>query len=160
MGTMGLAERIRRAIEAKPMMTNSIPIAVTASFGVTASVAKSRLDAQEILRLADAALYRVKERGRNRAVLARPEDWVVTATDLPDTVGQNTTTRSGAPWSIRSGNLQLRNWLVATVFRVARGVPPVARFASLFRNDVRAMCARRVARKYGAVESVRRDFKD
>jgi two-component system cell cycle response regulator len=93
MGTMGLAERIRRAIEAKPMMTNSIPIAVTASFGVTASVDKSPLDPQEILRLADAALYRAKERGRNRAELARPEDLVVRATDLPDTAEQNTTTR-------------------------------------------------------------------
>src|SRR6202451_3014277 len=55
MGTMGLAERIRRSIEAKPMMTNSIPIAVTASFGVTASVDKSPLDPQEILRLAESA---------------------------------------------------------------------------------------------------------
>src|SRR6202451_2410868 len=70
MGTLGLSERIRRAIEAKPMMTNSIPIAVTASFGVTASIDKMPLDAQEILQLADAALYRAKERGRNRAELA------------------------------------------------------------------------------------------
>jgi two-component system cell cycle response regulator len=93
MGTMGLAERIRRAIEAKPIMTNSIPIAVTASFGVTASVDKSPLDPQEILRLADAALYRAKERGRNRVELARAEDLVIRATDLPGTVEQNTTTR-------------------------------------------------------------------
>jgi diguanylate cyclase (GGDEF)-like protein len=93
MGTMGLAERIRRSIEAKPIVTNSIPIAVTASFGVTASVDKSPLDAQEILRLADAALYRAKERGRNRVELARPEDSVVRTADLPDTVKQKSTTR-------------------------------------------------------------------
>src|SRR5580704_5902703 len=74
MGTMGLAERMRRAIEAKPIMANAIPIAVTASFGVTASVDKSPLDPQGILRLADAALYRAKERGRNRVELARAED--------------------------------------------------------------------------------------
>jgi diguanylate cyclase (GGDEF)-like protein len=92
MGTMGLAERIRRSIEAKPMVTNSIPIAVTASFGVTASVDKSPLDPQEILRLADAALYRAKERGRNRTELARPEDLVVRAADFPETVEQKTTT--------------------------------------------------------------------
>jgi two-component system cell cycle response regulator len=55
MGTMGLAERIRRSIEAKPMITNSIPIAVTASFGVTASVDKSPPHPQEILRLVDGA---------------------------------------------------------------------------------------------------------
>jgi two-component system, cell cycle response regulator len=93
MGTMGLAERIRRAIEAKPMITNSIPIAVTASFGVTASVDKSPLDPQEILRLADAALYRAKERGRNRTELARPEDLVVRAADFPNAVEQKSTTR-------------------------------------------------------------------
>src|SRR5271154_5370643 len=86
MGTLGLAERIRRAIEGKPMMSNSIPIAVTASFGVTASVDKRPLDSQEILRLADAALYRAKERGRNRAELARAEDLVVRVPDSPDSL--------------------------------------------------------------------------
>jgi two-component system, cell cycle response regulator len=73
-GTLGLAERIRRAIEVKPMMANAIPIAVTASLGVTASVTASPVDAQEILRLADAALYRAKERGRNRCELATAQD--------------------------------------------------------------------------------------
>jgi two-component system cell cycle response regulator len=90
MGTMGLAERMRRAIEAKPMTTNSVSIAVTASFGVTASIDKSPLDAQEILRLADAALYRAKERGRNRVELARAEDLIVRATDSPEAMEQKT----------------------------------------------------------------------
>jgi two-component system cell cycle response regulator len=93
MGTMGLAERMRRAIEAKPMMTNSVSIAVTASFGVTASIDKSPLDAQEILRLADAALYRAKERGRNRVELARAEDLIVRAIDSPETLEQKTARR-------------------------------------------------------------------
>ena len=93
MGTLGLAERIRRAIEAKPMMTNSIPIAVTASFGVTASVDKTPLDAQEILQLADAALYRAKERGRNRTELASPTDLTVRHPAPPDPLEQKTTTR-------------------------------------------------------------------
>jgi two-component system, cell cycle response regulator len=93
MGTMGLAERIRRAIEATPMMTNSIPIAVTASFGVTASVDKSPLDPQEILRLADAALYRAKERGRNRVELARPEDLVIRAAEACEAVEQKSAPR-------------------------------------------------------------------
>jgi diguanylate cyclase (GGDEF)-like protein len=74
-------------------MTNSIPIAVTASFGVTASVDTSPLDPQEILRLADAALYRAKERGRNRTELARPEDLVVRVSDSADTVEQKTAPR-------------------------------------------------------------------
>jgi two-component system, cell cycle response regulator len=93
MGTLGLAERIRRAMEAKPMMTNSIPIAVTASFGVTASVDKMPLDAQEILQLADAALYRAKERARNRTELASPADLTVRHPAPPDTLEQKTTTR-------------------------------------------------------------------
>ncbi|MGD0428586.1 MAG: diguanylate cyclase [Candidatus Acidiferrales bacterium] len=93
MGTMGLAERMRRAIEAKPMVTNSVSIAVTASFGVTASIDKSPLDAQEILRLADAALYRAKERGRNRVELARPEDLIVRVTDSPEALEQKTARR-------------------------------------------------------------------
>jgi diguanylate cyclase (GGDEF)-like protein len=86
MGMMGLAERIRSSIEAQAMVTNSIPISVTASFGFTASVDKFPLDTGEILRQADAALYRAKARGRNRTELARPEDWVVRATDFPDGV--------------------------------------------------------------------------
>jgi len=90
MGTMGLAERMRRAIEAKPMMANATSIAVTASFGVTASVDKSPLDPQEILRLADAALYRAKERGRNRVELARAEDLTVKVPDSAATVEQKT----------------------------------------------------------------------
>jgi two-component system, cell cycle response regulator len=93
MGTLGLAERIRRAIEAKPMMTNSTPIAVTASFGVTASIDKLPLDAQEILQLADAALYRAKERARNRTELASSTDLTVKHLTPPDTLEQKTAPR-------------------------------------------------------------------
>ena len=93
MGTMGLAERMRRAIEAKPIMANAIPIAVTASFGVTASVDKSPLDPQGILRLADAALYRAKERGRNRVELARAEDLEARVPDSPDSVTEKAAPR-------------------------------------------------------------------
>jgi diguanylate cyclase (GGDEF)-like protein len=93
MGTMGLAERMRHAMEAKPMMANSNPIAVTASFGVTASIDKSPRHPQEILRLADAALYRAKERGRNRTELAQAEDLVARVADFPGTIEQKTAPR-------------------------------------------------------------------
>ena len=78
--TLALAERIRRAIESKPMLANSVPISVTASLGVTASVSSSPLDAQEILRLADAALYRAKELGRNRCEIAKAPELAVAPT--------------------------------------------------------------------------------
>jgi hypothetical protein len=135
MGTMGLAEGMRRAIEAKPMMANSIPIAVTASFGVTASVDNSPLDPQEILRLADAALNRAKARGRNRTELARAEDLAARVPDSPDTVEQKTTPRCGASQGIRFELSQLRNQPAGaafrgTAFRVARSFPPLARFAA------------------------------
>src|SRR5271169_1382671 len=91
--TQALAERIRRAIEAKPMLVNSIPISVTASLGVTASVNSSPRDAQEILRLADAALYRAKELGRNRCELAKAPESATTPIVTLDDLAQKTTTR-------------------------------------------------------------------
>src|SRR3984957_4926247 len=130
MGTMGLAERMRRAIEAKPMMANSIVIAVTASLGVTASVDKSPLDPQEILRLADAALYRAKERGRNRVELARAEDLAARLPDSPDTVEQKAAPRGGASRGIPFELSQLRNHPAGTAFRMARSLSLVARFAT------------------------------
>jgi diguanylate cyclase (GGDEF)-like protein len=160
MGTMELAERIRRSIEAKPMMADSIPIAVTASFGVTASVDKSPLDAQGILRLADAALYRATERGRNRTELARPEDLVARATDFPDTVSRK-----------RRLARKLAGAFGAEICSCETGSQP--RFSvwrgasrlwhdSFFRFGILCVrCAREGLRgRYGAAECVRRHFED
>ena len=91
--TLALAERIRRAIESKPMLANSVPISVTASLGVTASVSSSPLDAQEILRLADAALYRAKELGRNRCEIAKAPELAVAPAAALDDVPQKTALR-------------------------------------------------------------------
>lgn len=72
-----LAERIRTAIEATPVKTPAGEIPVTASFGVTSADCSGRDDITMLLRLADAALYRAKNLGRNcveRASSARQPD--------------------------------------------------------------------------------------
>ena len=66
-GTLALAERIREAIQSTPVTTQAGDVRVTASCGVAASTESNRLDPHTLLRLADEALYRAKERGRNRS---------------------------------------------------------------------------------------------
>ncbi len=66
MGALGLSERIRRAIAEQPIAADSVPIAITASFGVAASTEAQPLDPQEMLRLADDALYRAKDAGAQK----------------------------------------------------------------------------------------------
>lgn len=73
-GTLALAERIREAIQSAPITTQAGDVRVTASCGVAASTETNRLDPQSLLRLADEALYRAKERGRNRSEPAAYED--------------------------------------------------------------------------------------
>lgn len=75
-GTRGLAERIRKAIESQPVATDCGDVHITASLGVAVSSTTRRFDPETLLRLADDALYRAKEHGRNRSELAiiPPED--------------------------------------------------------------------------------------
>jgi len=73
-GTLGLAERMRTAIDAHPFATDSGDIPVTASFGIAANVGAKPLNSDELLVLADAALYRAKQQGRNRSELAAPPE--------------------------------------------------------------------------------------
>jgi two-component system, cell cycle response regulator len=72
-GALGLAERVRTAIEAKPLIVDGKTISVTASFGVAVSAPGRLLDVQQIVRAADDALYRAKANGRNRCELASSE---------------------------------------------------------------------------------------
>jgi diguanylate cyclase (GGDEF)-like protein len=65
-----VAERIRKAIAAKPIITPAGEIRVTASFGVAASSDASGTESQHLLQRADDALYRAKQNGRNRSELA------------------------------------------------------------------------------------------
>jgi two-component system cell cycle response regulator len=76
-----VAERIRKAIAAKPILTPAGEISVTASFGVAASTDAARMEPQHLLQMADDALYRAKQNGRNRSELAP-------ASPLPEAVPQ------------------------------------------------------------------------
>jgi two-component system cell cycle response regulator len=66
-----VAERLRAAVEAAPIAVDGIgePLHVTVSVGAAAAGAKGFVP-DELIRAADAALYRAKESGRNRVETA------------------------------------------------------------------------------------------
>jgi diguanylate cyclase (GGDEF)-like protein len=65
--TWALAERMRKAIESEPFVTDSGEVAVTSSFGTAVSSNAASSDPKTLVRLADEALYRAKRLGRNRS---------------------------------------------------------------------------------------------
>lgn len=67
-GGIQLAERVRSALETRPIETAAGPVAVTASFGVTAF--PDYRTESDLVAAADAALYEAKRSGRNRVVAA------------------------------------------------------------------------------------------
>jgi len=69
-GTLALAERIRSIVESKPVLTQAGEVSVTVSLGAAVSTSTRNADPQMLLRLADQALYRAKDNGRNRCELA------------------------------------------------------------------------------------------
>jgi two-component system, cell cycle response regulator len=66
-GVLRLSERIRLAIEAKPIATEAGEISVTVSLGLAVSSETAPLDSKTMLSTADEALYRAKAEGRNRS---------------------------------------------------------------------------------------------
>lgn len=84
-GTLALAERIRKAIESQPIATDGGDVLITASLGVAVSNSSRRFDPETLLQLADDALYRAKIHGRNRSELAviPPEDDSVPSLSKP-----------------------------------------------------------------------------
>jgi diguanylate cyclase (GGDEF)-like protein len=69
-GAMALADRILNSLRSGPIETSQGPLSVTVSCGVATSSSDKPLDPQELIHLADEALYRAKNLGRNRSELA------------------------------------------------------------------------------------------
>ena len=66
------AENIRRAIHDHPIDTEIGPVPVSMSLGIAGSDQWQELSAEQLIHEADIALYRAKETGRNRCVIAKP----------------------------------------------------------------------------------------
>jgi diguanylate cyclase (GGDEF)-like protein len=69
---LGLAERLRQCLIAERMEIEERAVQVTLSLGVAVSAGQAELDAVELLRAADSALYEAKRAGRNRVQLGTP----------------------------------------------------------------------------------------
>jgi two-component system, cell cycle response regulator len=69
-GAMRLAERIRESLGSAPVETDHGPVSVTLSCGISVGSAANPLDPRDLIHLADGALYRAKELGRNRSECA------------------------------------------------------------------------------------------
>lgn len=68
-GALRQAERLREAIESKPMRVEGIDLHLTVSVGV-AQKSPGIATPEEMLKVADEALYRAKREGRNRVIAA------------------------------------------------------------------------------------------
>ena len=65
-----VCERVRRRVAESPIVRDAAPIPITVSIGVAAWTAGDT--AETLIARADAALYRAKNEGRNRAIVASP----------------------------------------------------------------------------------------
>uniref|UniRef100_UPI0039EDF27E sensor domain-containing diguanylate cyclase n=1 Tax=Bordetella sputigena TaxID=1416810 RepID=UPI0039EDF27E len=66
---LATAERMRRNVQETPIEYHHVTIRITISLGIAVASARDA-DIQAIIESADHALYRAKQRGRNRAVLS------------------------------------------------------------------------------------------
>lgn len=72
-----IAERLRAVVAERPVVAAGLSLPITISVGVAAM--KEPTGVERLIAAADAALYRAKERGRNRVEQAIDEDWTATA---------------------------------------------------------------------------------
>ncbi len=68
------AERLRSLLNEKPLVTYEGVFPLTMSFGVAISHSGNSLDWDSLIKRADGALYRAKNKGRNRVEVWRDED--------------------------------------------------------------------------------------
>lgn len=64
------AERLRSSIGREPMTMTESSVRVTASFGATTAIPGAVYDVEQLIHVADEALYRAKALGRDRAVFS------------------------------------------------------------------------------------------
>jgi diguanylate cyclase (GGDEF)-like protein len=69
-GAAVLAERLRRAAEAKRLSFGDRSFAITVSIGCAALTCCNRHDPESLIQRADGRLYKAKQDGRNRIVAA------------------------------------------------------------------------------------------
>lgn len=75
-----VAERLRKALSGRSTtLENGMVVSVTVSIGIAASTRRFAYRSHDLRRAADNALYRAKHQGRNRCVLACPDDYLVRA---------------------------------------------------------------------------------
>ena len=69
-GALAVAERVRSAIADQPVATNFGAIPTSLSLGVAVADGETSLHFDDLIQLADSALYQAKDNGRNRVVSA------------------------------------------------------------------------------------------
>jgi diguanylate cyclase (GGDEF)-like protein len=65
-----VAERLRQSLAGRPIQVGDMALEVTASFGVATFAPSHVSSSEELVRIADQALYEAKRSGRNRVILS------------------------------------------------------------------------------------------